>query len=187
MAGRKSKYDSYVQPYLEEITKWAKMGETQGAICKKLGVNQGTFCEYKKQYPELNEAIKKGMQFLDYEVVESLAKRAIGYNYEETKSIIEKLPDGRERKKVEKTVKHIPPDTGAIALYMKNRRLLHSVDEEVKAKQIKLIRAQTEKIKAEINNDGKSTGMTTILVSGEDEMQAYLDKKAGGNDERNDS
>ncbi|EAC8106252.1 hypothetical protein OLL18_001059 [Listeria monocytogenes] len=149
MAGRKSKYESHVRPYLADIVKWVKMGEPQYIICKKLGINKATFCEYKNKYPELNEAIKKGSQFLDYEVIESLAKRAIGYDYEETKSIIEKLADGREKRKIEKTVKHIPPDTGAIALYMKNRRLLQSLDEEVKVKQIKLIKAQTAKATAE--------------------------------------
>nr|WP_258319313.1 hypothetical protein [Listeria monocytogenes] len=187
MAGRKSKYESHVRPYLADIIKWVKMGEPQYIICKKLGINKATFCEYKNKYPELNEAIKKGSQFLDYEVIESLAKRAIGYDYEETKSIIEKLADGREKRKIEKTVKHIPPDTGAIALYMKNRRLLQSLDEEVKSKQIKLIQVQTEKVKAEIKNGEKPGGTTTIIMSNVDEMQAYLDKKAGGTDERDDT
>ncbi|EPY2525815.1 hypothetical protein ACXA0J_000330 [Listeria monocytogenes] len=186
MAGRKSKYDTHVKPHLNDITKWLKEGQTQAIICKKLGIHQATFCEYKKEKHELNEAIKNGEQSLNNKVFDSLAKRAVGYEYEETKTIIEILPSGQKKQKIEKNKKHLAPDVGAIALYLKNKRILDSLDEAVKKKQIKLIEAQINKLKAETKQEGNQ-GTTTIIMSNVDEMQAYLDKKAGGNDERNDS
>ncbi|EPP5936818.1 hypothetical protein ACUTYQ_002997 [Listeria monocytogenes] len=52
--------------------------------------------------------------------------------------------------------------------------------------QEELIQAQIDKLRADTKQEG-NRGMTTILVSGVDEMQAYLDKKAGGTDERDDT
>lgn len=186
MAGRKSKYDTHVKPHLNDITKWLKEGQTQATICKRLGIHQGTFCEYKKEKHELNEAIKKGEQSLNDKVFDSLAKRAVGYEYEETKTIIEILPSGQKKQKIEKLKKHLAPDVGAIALYLKNKRILNSFDEAVKKKQLNLMQTQIEQIKADIEKEDKP-GTTTIIMSNTEEMQAYLDKKAGADRERNDS
>ncbi|MBC6150104.1 hypothetical protein HB834_00385 [Listeria booriae] len=140
--GRKSKYESHVKPMLKDITAWLREGETQASVCKRIGVSQSAFIEYKKEFPKLNEAIKKGEQFLDLQVEESLAKRAIGYEYEETKTVIEVLPSGDKKKRIEKVKKHIAPDVGAIALYMKHKRILQSKDEELTGVQIKKAQAE---------------------------------------------
>ncbi|EAD1532365.1 terminase small subunit [Listeria monocytogenes] len=49
--------------------------------------------------------------------------------------------------------------------------------------QEELIQAQIDKLRADTKQESNQ-GTTTIIMSNVDEMQAYLNKKAGGNDER---
>ena len=48
--------------------------------------------------------------------INALLKRALGYDYEETTTLIEETPGGR-KKKIQKTTKHVPPDP-EIARYL---------------------------------------------------------------------
>lgn len=65
--------------------------DRKSRLLARLGVSQSTFSEYKKTYPELLEAIKKGKTILVYELRSALIKRAKGYSYIETKTVTEKV------------------------------------------------------------------------------------------------
>ena len=56
--GRKSKYFTHVEPYLDNISEWSE-SMTEAQIAKKLGVGKTAFNDYKMKYPKLMEAIKK--------------------------------------------------------------------------------------------------------------------------------
>lgn len=114
MAGRPSKYESHVKPKLLLIQAWARDGLTDADICKNLDVGKDAFIEYKKQYPELVEALKTSKDEADIIVENSLYKRAIGYTYEEVT-----YENGKETKRV---VKEVTPDTTAQIFWLKNRR-----------------------------------------------------------------
>ena len=81
-----------------------------------------TLYEWKKKYPEISEALKKGKEVIDRQVENALLKRALGYEYEEVKQIIEKDEKGKDRKRIEKTVKQVAPDTTAQIFWLKNRK-----------------------------------------------------------------
>lgn len=81
--GRKSKYESHVEPSLFEIEHWARDGLIEEEICKRLGVGDSTFNEYKLKYLELTEALKKERGLSDYEVENALFKKATGDEFEE--------------------------------------------------------------------------------------------------------
>lgn len=81
--GRKSKYESCVEPRLYEIRKWARDGCTEAEMCVRLGVSESSFNDYKKQFPEFSESLKEGKAVADYKVEDALFKRALGYTYEE--------------------------------------------------------------------------------------------------------
>lgn len=115
MRGRKNKYITHVKPYLPEIAEWSK-SMTEEQICKKLGVGKSAWSEYKKEYSELTEAIKKGRQDLVIELKSALIKKAIGYEYEERKY----YTDETGKKRMEKTVRYSHPDVAAINLALKN-------------------------------------------------------------------
>ena len=59
---------------------------------------------------------------IDIQVENAMCKRALGYEYEEVKTIIEQTADGSRKTKVEKTKKQVAPDVGAQIFWLKNRR-----------------------------------------------------------------
>lgn len=116
--GRKNKYYTHIQPHLEDIRKWI-CDQTEGQISARLGVTQMSFENYKKNFPELQEALKKGKENLVIELKETLRKKAKGYHYTETKTTIRE-EGGKKIKITETTEKYAQPDTGAIHLLLKN-------------------------------------------------------------------
>lgn len=116
--GRKGRYETHVQPFLNDIAEWyGLINEDQ--IAKKLGISVATFEKYKNEHPELRESLKKGKEDLIEELKTTLKKKAKGFYYEETKTYI-KQENGKEVKTVEKHKKYAQPDTGAIHLLLKN-------------------------------------------------------------------
>ena len=116
--GRKGRYETHVQPFLNDIAEWyGLINEDQ--IAKKLGISVASFEKYKNEHPELRDALKKGKEDLIEELKTTLKKKAKGFYYEETKTYI-KQENGKEVKTVEKHKKYAQPDTGAIHLLLKN-------------------------------------------------------------------
>jgi len=121
--GRKGKYHDWItEEGLLKIEGWARDGLTDEQISHNIGINPSTLYEWQKKYPKIAEALKKGKEVIDRQVENALLKRALGYEYEEVKQIIEKDEKGKDRKRIEKTVKHIPPDTTAQIFWLKNRK-----------------------------------------------------------------
>lgn len=116
--GRKNRYETHVQPFLNDIKEWYQL-LTEGQIAEKLGVSVASFENYKKKYPELLEALKDGRTHLVEELKGTLKKKAQGFYYEETKTVIRKDGD-KELQMVEKYKRYAQPDTGAIHLLLKN-------------------------------------------------------------------
>lgn len=58
---------------------------------------------------------------------------------------------------------------------------------DMQDRRVALLDAQINKLELEAKKDCKDSGFATIIMSNVDEMQAYLDKKAGGTDERDDT
>lgn len=114
IGGRKSKYFTNVQPRLDEIVKWCEEGLTEAQICQQLDVGVSTFAEYKNQYVELVEALKKGKEVADNAVELALYKSATGYYYEE-----ESLSNSG---KVMTVKKYSKPSNTAQIFWLKNRR-----------------------------------------------------------------
>jgi hypothetical protein len=111
MAGRKNKYESHVKPYLDKIPRWRRDGMTEKQICEKLDITEESLNQYKKRYTELTESLKTGKAELVESLKDSLYRRAMGYEYEETKTTVEKDDQGKDRKKIEKNKKMIFSDT----------------------------------------------------------------------------
>jgi len=105
---------------LELIEGWARDGLTDEQIADNMGINVATIYRYKKKYSEFCEALKKGKEVIDYEVENALLKRALGYDYEETKATM--TDKGSKSKRIEKTTKHAQPDTTAQIFWLKNRK-----------------------------------------------------------------
>ena len=112
---KQSEYDTKVKPHLDKIRQWVT-DFSEGQIAVKLGITQQTFIKYKKEHPELSEAILDGIQDLKDELKDTLKRKAKGFKYVETK-IIE---DEKNGKRIETYEKYAQPDVGAIHLLLKN-------------------------------------------------------------------
>lgn len=144
--GRKSKYETHVKPFIPEIEKWVNT-MTEQQICQRLGVGKTAFNRYKAEFPELENAIKKGRQDLVSDLHSSLIKRARGFTYEEKKVIEENGVIVRR----EITQKYYPPDVAALNLALKNYDKENWSNDpqmlEIRKKELKLREKQIE------NND----------------------------------
>lgn len=116
------------------IEGWARDGLNDKQIAANTGVNEFTFSRWKTQYPQLAQAIKKGRMPVDVQVENALLKRALGYEYEETIEEIEDVPTDKKDSKgnpiykkkrhIKRVKKVLPPDTGAMIFWLKNRKPL---------------------------------------------------------------
>lgn len=139
MAGRKSKYWENIAPCLDQVTEMAKT-MTEKQMAEYFGVAySSTWHEYKKKYPEFVEAIKKGRRCLVSDLRGALIKKALGYEYTETKQVVESVrwdedmyqalidagftPEqisGSRMVRTETSFKKMAPDVAAINLALKN-------------------------------------------------------------------
>lgn len=109
--GRPTKYK---EEYCDEVFKLCVLGVTDKQIADFFNVDEATINRWKKSHPDFCESLKNGKERADAQVAESLRKRALGYDLEETR--LDK--DGEEV-----TVsKHYPADVTACIFWLKNRR-----------------------------------------------------------------
>lgn len=75
----KSKWED-IKEKLILVEGWAREGLTDEQIANNLGISTSTFYEYKKNYSEFSEALKKGKEIVDFEVENALLKNALNGN-----------------------------------------------------------------------------------------------------------
>lgn len=118
----RGKYQEWLeQDNLLMIEGWARQGLTDEQIAKNMAVGLSTLKEWKKKYPAISDSLKRGKAPVDFEVENALLKRAIGFEYEETETIIEEI-DGKQKKRVKRIKKVALPETSAIIFWLKNRK-----------------------------------------------------------------
>lgn len=109
----------YKKEYNEQAEKVCVIfGADDKKLAEFFGVCVATIDNWKKEYPEFLESIKKGKDKYDTENVEvSLRERACGYKHKETKYF------SHEGVVTDKRIltKHYPPDTTAAIFWLKNR------------------------------------------------------------------
>lgn len=76
--GRPSKYFTHVEPKLLLISAWARNGLTDADICNNLEVGKDAWISYKKEFPELQEALKKSKEEADFIIEHELYEKAKG-------------------------------------------------------------------------------------------------------------
>ena len=142
----KGKYHEWIEKdNLLLIEGWAREGLTDEQIAKNIGISAKTLYEWIKRFSEIGDALKKGKAPVDFEVENALLKRALGFEFEETETIIEEI-DGVCKKRVKKIKKMALPEVSAIIFWLKNRKPKHwrkmnsAVEEKLKAETEKLMK-----------------------------------------------
>lgn len=170
--GRPNKYEKFVKSRFDEIEKWVELGTTEEEIAKRLKIHKSTFIEYKKKYPELDELITNSRKIPVEEIKSAMLKRALGFEYTETKTIKTEIKLPEEAVKIlmdnnyyiyankpqlirtETTKKYVVPDVAAGLVLLQhwdkdeNGKTKWSRDPanlEIKKEELKLKKEQAEK------------------------------------------
>ena len=115
----KGKFQEWLTPEgLLKIEGWARDGLIDEQIAQNIGIRAATLYEWKKRFPEISEALKRGKEVVDRQVENALLKRALGYEYEEVK---EKFEGGILTERTV-TKKEVVADTTAQIFWLKNRK-----------------------------------------------------------------
>jgi hypothetical protein len=114
--GRPTKYDS---SYPKQAEKLCLLGATDEDLADFFEVTITTIKNWKSVYPEFLACITNGKEPADDRVERSLYQRAVGYSYDAVKIF---MPAGHDEPVIVPYREHVPPDVGAMAFWLKNRR-----------------------------------------------------------------
>lgn len=112
--GRPTKYK---EEYAKQAEKICLLGATDEFLADYFEVCVATIANWKNDYPEFLDAIKRGKHDADQRVAESLFGRAVGYSHGETKVF-----NNQGEIVTYDVVKHYAPDPTAAIFWLKNRQ-----------------------------------------------------------------
>ena len=117
-AGRVKVADLLTDDGLVRIGGWARDGLTNEQIAENIGIRRETLWKWSQAHDELAEELNRTREVVDRHVENALYKRAIGYEYTETKTVTD--AEGGVTTTV--TEKQMAPDVVAQIFWLKNRR-----------------------------------------------------------------
>lgn len=126
-----AKYEYWISPEgILRLNAYARDGLIDEKIAEKMDIAPSTLYEWKKKYPEISEALKKGKEIPDIEVENKLFESACGITVVLKKPMKIKTIDYKDGKKVKETEKiveteeeiYIPPQVTAQIFWLKNRK-----------------------------------------------------------------
>lgn len=103
------------------ITGWARDGYTLRDMAEAIGISQCMFTQWRKKYPEIEQAIVDGTEIVDYKVENALLKAALGYKTKEVR-VCTTLINGKVTQTENETItKEVAPSVSAIQVWLYNR------------------------------------------------------------------
>ena len=100
---------------------WTRDGYTFEDIANRIGISYSTLRKWRKDYPEINDALKKGREIIDYKVENALLKSALGYKTKETK-VTTIIRHGKVVETIKETTdKEQAPNVSAAQCWLYNR------------------------------------------------------------------
>ncbi len=119
--GRKDAYETKIKPRFDEIRDWLINGASDDNIIHNLGIHKDTFYKYIKEKTEFSDLIKNGRIAIVAQLRSALIKKAMGFEYQESRIIEREDPDtGEKIRTVETYNKKSLPDVAALNLALKN-------------------------------------------------------------------
>lgn len=171
----KTKNSCFAEEWLEEdnlmlLECWSRDGYTYQDIANRIGISGSTLTAWRKTYPEIHEALRKGREIIDYKVENALLKSALGYKTKEVK-VTTTIRFGKVVETIkEVTDKEQAPNVSAIQCWLYNRlpqkwknmnsksNILEDIDEDTSI-QVTVTRA-SQKAKQNIS-DNKENDIDT--------------------------
>ena len=103
--------------FAKQAVRLCALGATDIEIADFFEINIATLYRWKSKYPKFCEALKSGKNESDERVERSLYNRAVGYTFESEKVF---CANGEVTRVAIR--EHVPPDTAAAFIWLKNRR-----------------------------------------------------------------
>ena len=98
---------------LKAISEMISKRANQRQVAEYLGITEKTIIKLRKVHPKLNEAFQYGDEELKQKLIDAMYQRAVGFEYEETQTVIEETKTGT-KKRITKYKKQSLPDVQAI-------------------------------------------------------------------------
>lgn len=123
---KKTKNNCIAAEWLEEdnlmlLECWARDGYTFQDVANRIGISISTLRMWRSKYPEIDSALKKGREIIDYKVENALLKSALGYKTKEVK-VTTTIRSGKTVETIkEVTDKEQAPNVSAIQCWLYNR------------------------------------------------------------------
>lgn len=118
--GRIGRYESEVKPHIDEIKKAVESGATDKEVADAFGIAVSTIYEYKKKYKEFAEAFSRARARVVFDIKAALLKKALGFEYDEEKTVARKDRDGANVILIEKYKRYCLPSETAAAMLLRN-------------------------------------------------------------------
>lgn len=100
---------------------WTRDGYTFEDIANKIGISYSTLRKWRRDYPDIDKALKQGREIIDYKVENALLKSALGYKTKETK-VTTIIRGGRVIETIKETTdKEQAPNVSAAQCWLYNR------------------------------------------------------------------
>jgi hypothetical protein len=115
--GRPSAYEP--EYHNKVVHALARAGLSEDVIASEIGISRATMFNWKKKYPDFLNAISAGKEEADDIVKASLYQRATGYDHKAVKIF---MPANADSPVYAPYVEHVPPDVGAIKMWLTNRK-----------------------------------------------------------------
>lgn len=100
---------------------WTRDGYTFEDVANRIGISYSTLRKWRKDYPEIDRALKAGREIVDYKVENALLKSALGYKTKETK-VTTIIRHGKVVETIKETTdKEQAPNVSAAQCWLYNR------------------------------------------------------------------
>lgn len=118
--GRPSKAQQWLSDDgLALLEHWKRNDLTDAEIAKRIGIKAPTLIDWKKRFPQISEALKKGSEYSVADAERALISKFKVTTIKEKKTETWENADGTKRKHVVTTEKQVMPDTTAIIFFLK--------------------------------------------------------------------
>lgn len=123
MKNKKDTYEKWeaageLPKILDYIRDCARKLVTQKEMCQALHIREDVFCNLKKRHPEIQRVQDEARFDLKRDLAGALYKKALGYEIiEETQDIEDSGKGQKQKRKIHRVKKQIPPDYKSI-LYL---------------------------------------------------------------------
>lgn len=120
--GRPSKWKELDMPNrFDAVIGWCKQGYTDKEMCAMLGISHTVWYEWKNNYPEFADAIKKGKDTANGEMLAAAFAQTTGFYYKETVPMKVKVDRDTEEIVMVEVEKFLPPNPTMSIFMLKNR------------------------------------------------------------------